>query len=38
VEASEEELRRLCERQLGDLKLLILYVDGLRFGEQQGVW
>ena len=35
VEASEEELRRLCERPLGDLKLLILYVDGLRFGEQQ---
>ena len=35
VEASEEELRQLCERPLGDLKLLILYVDGLRFGEQQ---
>jgi len=35
IEASEEELRRLCERRLEDLKLLILYVDGLRFGEQQ---
>src|SRR5215469_6356881 len=34
VEASEEELRRLCERPLGDLKLLILYVDGLRFGQK----
>jgi putative transposase len=35
IEASEEELRRLCERPLGDLQLLILSVDGLRFGEQQ---
>ena len=35
IEASEEELRQLCERRLEDLKLLILYVDGLRFGEQQ---
>jgi len=35
IEASEEKLRRLCERRLEELKLLILYVDGLRFGEQQ---
>jgi len=35
IEASEEELRSLCERRLEELKLLILYVDGLRFGEQQ---
>lgn len=35
IEASDEELRQLCERRLEDLKLLILYVDGLRFGEQQ---
>ena len=35
IEASEEELRQLCERRLEDLKLLILYVDGLRFGAQQ---
>jgi putative transposase len=37
MEASEEELRSLCERRLEGLKLLILYVDGLRFGEQQVV-
>jgi putative transposase len=35
VEASEEELRRLCERRLEDLELLILYVDGLRFADHQ---
>lgn len=35
IEASEAELRSLCERQLADLELLILYVDGLRFGEHQ---
>jgi putative transposase len=35
IEASEEELRSLCERRLEELKLLILYVDGLRFGQQQ---
>jgi len=33
VEASEEELRRLCERRLEDLELLILYLDGVIFGE-----
>ncbi len=32
-EASEEELRRLCERRLNDLDLLILYLDGVIFGE-----
>ena len=35
IEASEEELWNLCERRLEGLELLILYVDGLRFGEQQ---
>lgn len=35
IEASEEELRRLCERRLESLELLILYVDGLCFGEHQ---
>jgi putative transposase len=34
IEASEEELRSWCERRLEELKLLILYGDGLRFGEQ----
>jgi putative transposase len=33
VEASEEELRRLCERRLEELDLLILYLDGVIFGE-----
>jgi transposase-like protein len=33
IEASEEELRRLCERRLDKLELLILYVDGVIFGE-----
>jgi putative transposase len=35
VESSEEELRSLCERRLEALELLILYVDGLRFGDHQ---
>jgi len=33
VEASEEELRRLCERRLDDLELLMVYLDGVIFGE-----
>jgi putative transposase len=33
VEASEEELRRLCERRLEELDLLILYLDGVIFGD-----
>jgi putative transposase len=33
LEASEEELRRLCERRLDELDLLILYLDGVIFGE-----
>jgi transposase-like protein len=33
VEATEQELRRFCERRFDDLDLLILYIDGLRFGE-----
>jgi putative transposase len=35
IEASEEELRSLCERPLETLELLILYVDGLCFGDHQ---
>jgi putative transposase len=35
IEASEEELRKLCERRLEGLELLVLYVDGLRFGDHQ---
>jgi transposase-like protein len=33
IEASEEELRRLCERRLDDVELLIIYLDGVIFGE-----
>ncbi len=33
LEASEEELKRLCERRLEELELLILYLDGVIFGE-----
>jgi transposase-like protein len=33
IEASEEELRRLCERRLEELDLLILYLDGVIFGD-----
>ena len=32
-EASEAEFERLCERRLEELDLLILYVDGVIFGE-----
>ncbi len=33
IEASEEELQRLCERRFDDLDLLVIYLDGLVFGE-----
>lgn len=33
VAASAEELRRLAERDLKCLDLLVIYLDGLRFGE-----
>jgi putative transposase len=33
IEASEEELRRLCERPLDEQDLLVLYLDGVIFGE-----
>ncbi|MGH9607776.1 MAG: IS256 family transposase [Terracidiphilus sp.] len=33
IEAGEEELKRLCERRLEELGLLILYLDGVIFGE-----
>jgi len=32
TEASEEELRRLCERRFDGVELLVLYVDGIIFG------
>ncbi len=33
LEASEEELRQLCERRFEELDLLVIYVDGVRFGD-----
>lgn len=33
MEASEEELRQLCERRFEELDLLVIYVDGVRFGD-----
>jgi len=33
MEASEEELRRLSERRLEELDLLVIYLDGVIFGE-----
>lgn len=33
IEASEEELKRLGERRLEELGLLIIYLDGVIFGE-----
>jgi putative transposase len=33
VEVSEEELRRLLDRRFDDVDLIVMYIDGLRFGE-----
>ncbi len=33
IEASEEELRRLCERRFDDVELLVIYLDGVIFGD-----
>lgn len=33
MEASAEELRRLCERRLEELDLLVIYLDGVIFGD-----
>src|SRR5947207_13892595 len=33
IEASEAELKCVCERRLDDLVLLVLYLDGVIFGE-----
>jgi putative transposase len=35
VEASEAELRKLCERRWDQIELLVIYVDGVRFGDHQ---
>ncbi len=33
IEASEAEFRRLCERRLEAVELLVIYIDGMVFGE-----
>ena len=33
VEVSEEELRRLLDRRFDDVDLIVMYIDGMRFGE-----
>jgi putative transposase len=35
IEASEQTLKRLCERKLGDKDILVVYIDGLQFGSIQ---
>jgi len=32
IQASEQALKELCERRLGDKDILIVYIDGLEFG------
>ena len=32
IEASEEELQKLCERHWGQVELLVIYLDGIVFG------
>ncbi len=32
IEASEDQLRQLCERRFDDLDILVIYLDGLVFG------
>jgi putative transposase len=34
IEASEQALRQLLERRFDDLELLIIYIDGMQFGDQ----
>lgn len=34
IQASEEAYRTLCERRFDELDLLVIYVDGMVFGEQ----
>jgi len=33
IEQSEKTLRELCERRFDDLDILIVYIDGIRFGQ-----
>jgi transposase-like protein len=33
IEQSEQTLRQLCERRFGDKDILIVYIDGIQFGD-----
>jgi len=33
VEASEAEFKRLCERRFDDAEMLVIYIDGIQFGD-----
>lgn len=33
IEASEQTLKQLCERRFDDVDILVVYIDGLRFGQ-----
>ncbi len=35
IEASEEELKKLCERRWEKVELLVIYLDGIVFGDHQ---
>jgi len=37
VEGSAEKLRELCDRRFDGLDLLVIYIDGIRFGEDHHV-
>jgi hypothetical protein len=38
IEASEEELKCLCERRFDEVNLLVLYLDGAIFGNPHACW
>jgi len=33
IEQGEQTLRQLCERRFDDKDILVVYIDGLRFGQ-----
>ena len=33
IEASEQQLKELCERRFDDRDILVVYIDGLQFGQ-----
>ena len=37
IEASEAELKALCERRLEQLEILIVYIDGIRFAKHHAI-